>query len=345
MFWRTFLLTSHLAGLLAVSGAAESADLSSEDAVARIRSAVVGIVVRSTAGNASPEQPDYPTVPAATPTKGTIIGTGIVISPDGLVLTIASLIRNAERVEVVAGNGKHMQVAVVGSDRNSDLALLRVPSGTGGHASLAVPTEVALGERVLAVGRVVLDGESAAIATDGVISAIHAGTGGYQPAIQSTVTLPPGMGGAALVRQKTGEVIGIISSKFVPKDGGPTLAFAIPIESFLRVKPELLEKGFVSRGVIGISAKQISATGSAALGLKTAPSVVITAVRSGSPADAAGLRIGDIVLTVDGTAVDTVPGFFQAIAAKPVGTQLELRIFRRGEMLEIKATSEEMKRQ
>lgn len=276
-------------------------------------------------------------VAAAPNPRGVVLGSGTLISADGLILTVESLLAPGE-IAVTLDNGVRRQAAVVGRDRISGLALLKIEGIGLPHAALASAKDVAIGERVAILGRQSLESQTYPVVTEGLVSSSALGTG----FIQSTAQVLPGMGGGPVVRLKTGELIALASHQYLPRVGTP-YTFAVVGDKYLEIAAELRSRGRVQWASIGITADTLPEEVARDLGLSIRGGAVIRAVREVSPAQRSGLQVGDVVMSVDGGETPASGGaLYQMIRAKPPGTTLVLRVWRRGAIKLIEVTSEAM---
>ncbi len=312
-----------------------------ENVIASVRTAVVGITVVPAGQSLAKREPviDSLNPVFSLTSRGAAVGAGTLVSSDGLVLTVASLIESPGDITVTLDTGEKLRAAVVGQDRQTGLALLKIGGTNQPFLTAVAPQGLALGERVVALGRTAFESNSALVVTDGLVSASWSTSMGTAPFIQSTVQVLPGMGGGPLIRLKTGELVGVVSQQYVQRVGG-TITFATPIEEYLSIAAELRSGGQVARAAIGISANVLSEEDSRSIGLPAKTGVVLTAIREGGPAQKAGLLVGDVVLAVEGQAPISAPSLFQLIRSKPPGSSLDVRVFRRGMTQTIKVTSE-----
>jgi serine protease Do len=254
------------------------------------------------------------------------LGSGVIIDPSGVALTNAHVVADAEQVEVVTVDGKRHQAKVVGTDRKTDLAVLRLePNGTAGYPHLALgdSNETQVGDWVLAVGSPF--GLQATV-TAGIISAKarQIGAGPYDDFLQTDAAVNPGNSGGPLVNMR-GEVIGINTAIV---RGGSGIGFAIPASMAGRISAELLSKGRVTRGWLGVSIQPLTPELASSFRVKDAKGALVTEVLPDSPAARAGLRSGDVILEVNGTKVNNPGDLARAIALAPLGRASRLTVWR-----------------
>lgn len=257
-------------------------------------------------------------------------GSGVIISPDGYALTNNHVIRGAGRVEGVLHDGSVVSADVVGADPDTDLALLRL----GGKAHTAAPfadsDALRVGELAIAIGNPL--GLQATV-TVGVISALRRTLRGesgrlIEDVIQTDAALNPGNSGGALVDARGG-VVGINTAII---GGAQGLCFAVPINTAKLVIPELMRDGRVARGWFGIAGQtqDLSRALVRRLELDGGSGVLVVAVSSGGPADLAGLRVGDVVLKLDGAATPSVDAVHKLLTRDRIGRTVALDVLRDG---------------
>lgn len=255
------------------------------------------------------------------------VGSGVIISADGLVVTNHHVVSGAHRVAVALGEKKVLNAVRLGSDRESDIALLKLPAGTYPTLAWADSSKVRVGEFALAIGNPLGIGTSVSV---GIVSAVGRGSREpehYEDFIQTDAAVNKGNSGGALVNMK-GELIGINSR--IANPWGETnigIAFAISSNLTKTVVGHLLKKGEAKRGWMGVSVSQT-----------IDGYVVIRGVQANSPARHAGLRPNDVVLAVRGIAVDSIDTFLLQIARGKPGEKLEMAIVRGRERISLNVT-------
>ncbi len=262
-------------------------------------------------------------------------GSGFVIDPSGLLVTNNHVIGNASRVQVTFQNGQEYAARLVGMDELTDLALLRIEA-RGALPALDWGSSAALrvGNWVLAAGNPFGLGGSI---TSGIVSARgrEIGAGPFDDFIQTDAPINPGNSGGPLFNM-AGEVIGINTAIYSPSGASAGIGFAVPSDLARGVIDQLRSSGRVERGWLGVSVQDADAAepgqlrrGAAAAG------VLVAGVERGSPASRAGLRQGDQVLAINGTAVDTSRALVRGIAAVPPGQTVRLSIIRGGRPMDL----------
>ena len=258
-------------------------------------------------------------------------GSGVIVAPDGLVLTNSHVVGGGSRLTVTTVDGRSLSARVVGDDPDTDLALVRVDSAaTLPAAALGDSKRLKRGQLVIAIGNP-LGFESTV--TTGVISALgrslRARSGRLiDDVIQTDAALNPGNSGGPLVSSR-GEVIGINTAVILGAQG---ICFAVAANTANFVLGELVRHGRVRRAFIGISAQQTAIPRRLrhAAGLAQESAVMVAAVEPGSPADQAGLKAGDIVLSLDGATITGADDLIRILASDKIGRSAELEVLRGG---------------
>ena len=270
-------------------------------------------------------------------------GTGIIIRPDGYIVTNNHVVSGSDSVKVTLYDGKEYPATVIGTDATTDLAVLKIDATGLIAAALGNSDSLEVGETVVAIGNP-LGRDLAGSVTSGIVSALgrEISTNGFsQKYIQTDAAINPGNSGGALVNIK-GEVIGIntLKSYLAGYDdygvpiGTEGIGFAIPINTAKPIVEQLMTTGSVVRPGIGISCLVDETNAYNPAGSPSG--VTVVEVVEGGPADVAGLQAGDIVLEIEGTKMDTVDALMAEIRAHGVGSQISLKVWRSGQ--EYKAT-------
>ncbi|CAM3553572.1 Do family serine endopeptidase [Halomonas lysinitropha] len=262
------------------------------------------------------------------------LGSGVIVSDDGYVLTNHHVIRGADQIQVALRDGRETLAEVIGTDPESDLAVLRIDLESLPVIELTDTTRVAVGDVSLAIGNPFGVGQTV---TMGIISATgrsHLGLNAYEDFIQTDAAINPGNSGGALVNAE-GALVGINTAIFSRSGGSQGIGFAIPANLARNILDELVTRGRVIRGWMGIEAQELNQELAASFGLQTPAGVIIAGVVPGGPADQAGLQPGDVLLEVDGKPVLDPRRTMSEIAAKEPGTRLPLTVVRGGERRDV----------
>ncbi len=297
--------------------------------------AVVAIAVEQPAGE-MPSDSIHSGLGAPRPQLRRGLGTGFVIRPDGYILTNSHVIEGAVHIEVAVGAGpelRHYLARVVGRDEPTDLAVLKIePDRPLPCLSLGDSDRLQVAQWVVAIGNPF--GLSRTV-TAGIISQLGRedvspqGRHGYFDFIQTDAPINPGSSGGPLL-DLDGRVIGIANAVH---SSGQGIAFAIPINMAKAVLPQLLDHGKVVRSWIGLNVEGVPNDALRILGLSRISGVLVSDIVPGSPAEAAGLRVGDLVLEFDGRAVDDPHRIRWWVATAGVGRSVRLRVWRAGHPL------------
>ncbi|MCJ0826788.1 Do family serine endopeptidase [Luteimonas sp. 50] len=278
------------------------------------------------------------------------LGSGVIVNAQqGLILTNHHVIEGADQVSVTLADGRTMQAQFVGSDPDTDIALMRIPVPKDAPLSaipLADSARLQVGDFVVAVGNPFGIGQTV---TSGIVSAVgRSGLQGlgYQNFIQTDASINPGNSGGALVNLD-GQLVGINTASFNPRGsmaGNIGLGFAIPSNLAGDVMRQLVATGEVHRGSLGIDTQDVDARIAGGLGLADARGAVVTRVYPGSAAAAAGLQVGDVVLAANGQRIDDRDTLRNFEGLQAVGSKVVLDLRRDGKPLQLTATLREQPR-
>ncbi|MCC7417895.1 MAG: DegQ family serine endoprotease [Acidobacteria bacterium] len=258
------------------------------------------------------------------------MGSGVIVSPDGYILTNNHVIDNADSIRVEMTDGRSYTARVVGADAPTDLALLKIDASGLRPLALGNSDAVSVGDVVLAVGNPLGVGQTV---TMGIISAkgrsTSVGDGSYEDFLQTDAPINHGNSGGALVDVR-GELIGINSQILSTSDGNIGIGFAIPANMARRVMEQLRTTGKVTRAQLGVTVQQVTEDMAQSLGLKEAGGAIVSAVTPGSAAAHAGIRQGDVITAFNGEPVRDSNGLRNEVAASTPGSNATLTVIRDG---------------
>ncbi|WP_368565237.1 Do family serine endopeptidase [Pseudoxanthomonas sp. UTMC 1351] len=319
----------------------------------RVTPAVVSVYSRQTVRVASPLGPfaddpffrrifGIPDMPRERVERA--LGSGVIVdAQQGLVLTNHHVIENAEGVSVTLSDGRTMEAEFIGSDPDTDVAVIRIPANNLTAIPLADSDQLQVGDFVVAMGNPYGLGQTV---TSGIVSAVGRSgipVMGFQNFIQTDASINPGNSGGPLVNLQ-GQLVGINTASFNPRGsmaGNIGLGFAIPINMARNIKDQLVSTGEVRRGTLGIESQDIDERLAKGLGLENARGALVTRVYPGSAAAAAGLQSGDVVLAANGQRIDNSPSLHNFEGLQDVGSRITLDVRREGRPLQVTATLKE----
>src|SRR5713226_5757722 len=257
------------------------------------------------------------------------VGSGFIVSADGYIFTNAHVVDDATEVTVKLTDNREFQAKVIGVDRRTDVALVKIDARNLPTVRIGDPSKAKVGEWVAAIGSPF--GLENTV-TAGIISAKSRALPD-----ETDVAINPGNSGGPLFNM-AGEVIGINSQIYSRTGGYMGLSFAVPIDVAMKVKDDLQKYGRVSRGRLGVTIQGVSQDLADSFGLKKAQGALVSAVEPKSPAEKAGIKPGDIILAVDGRAVENSIDLPRTIGESRPGTTVNLKVWRQGETRELRAS-------
>lgn len=266
----------------------------------------------------------------------TSLGSGVIVSQDGHVLTNYHVVQAADAIEVALRDGRRDTAKLVGADPDTDLAVLKLSSlRTLPAATLAADRGLRVGDVVLAIGNPFGVGQTT---TQGIVSALGRnglGLNTYESFIQTDAAINPGNSGGALVDAE-GNLVGINTAIYSESGGSMGIGFATPIEIARKVMDDIVKTGSVKRGWLGVEPQDVTPELARAFGLKNdTRGVIIAGVMRDGPAARAGLRVGDIVQTVNGKRMADTVQLLAEIAQLPPGQRATLGVLRAGKAVEV----------
>lgn len=268
-------------------------------------------------------------------------GSGFVISHDGFILTNHHVVSDASKVVVTFADGRELPAKVVGSDSQTDVAVIKVDAKNLPVLPLGDSSKAQVGEWVLASGAPF--GLTHTL-TAGIISAVgrnSVGINNYENFIQTDAAINPGNSGGPLVNLR-GEVIGI-NSAIVSRSGGSMgVGFAIPINMAKQIYEQILNHGSVVRGYLGVMIQSLNQDLAEQFGLKDTHGVLVGDVQKGTPGEKAGLKQGDVIVELDGKPIDDIGSFRNSVAMKAPSSKINLTVIRDGQRVVVAATLDKL---
>ena len=267
-----------------------------------------------------------------TPTRGT--GSGFIVKPDGVVLTNAHVVADANEVTVKLQDKREFKAKVIGLDKVSDVAVLKIDAKDLPTVKIGDPQAARVGDWVIAIGSPF--GFENTV-TAGIVSAKSRTLpdDGYVPFLQTDVAVNPGNSGGPLFNT-AGEVIGINSQIYSRSGGYQGLSFAIPIDVAMKVEGQLLAHGKVSRGRLGVTIQEVTPDLAESFGMEKATGALVSGVEKGAAADKAGIQPGDVILKFNGTAVPQSSALPPLVSDSAPGSQATVTVWRKGKSQELR---------
>ena len=261
------------------------------------------------------------------------LGSGFIISADGYILTNAHVVDRAEKITVRLNDKREYKAKVIGADKRTDVALLKIEASGLPKVTLGEPGLLKVGEWVLAIGSPF--GFDSSV-TAGIVSAKGRSLPqeNFVPFIRTDVAINPGNAGGPLFNMK-GEVVGINSQIYSRSGGYMGLSFSIPIDVAMDVVNQLRTTGKVTRGRIGVSIQEVTRELADSFGLPKVAGALISAVEKGGPADKAGVRPSDVILKFDGKTVNSSSDLPRIVAATKPGNKVGVQLWRKGNTMDV----------
>ncbi|WP_454688051.1 S1C family serine protease [Achromobacter aloeverae] len=268
--------------------------------------------------------------------ESTSLGSGVIVRA-GYVLTNYHVVEAADAIEVALADGRETAAQVVGADPETDLAVLKLPAQFGETpvATLGSDGGLKVGDIVLAIGNPFGVGQTT---TQGIVSALgrnRLGLNTYENFIQTDAAINPGNSGGALI-DATGDVVGINTAIYSQSGGSLGIGFAVPIDTARAVMEEIIRSGQVKRGWLGVEPQDLTPELARAFRLSGNSGVIIAGVMRDGPAGRGGLRVGDIVRSIDGNEVQNTTSMLAMIALLPPGQEVIVTVLRNGRLVNLK---------
>ncbi|MCW8919193.1 MAG: Do family serine endopeptidase [Gammaproteobacteria bacterium] len=265
----------------------------------------------------------------------TSLGSGVIVNAKGYILTNNHVIAGADAIQVTLRDGRTLAAKLVGSDPEADLAVLKVEQENLPILTIGNADALRVGDVVLAIGNPFGVGQTVTL---GIVSATgrsSLGINTFENFIQTDAAINPGNSGGALISAR-GELIGINTAIFSKSGGSQGIGFAIPMSLAKNSMAQIVEKGYVSRGWMGVEIQELTPQLAESFGLKEGKGIIIAGVLKEGPADRGGLRPGDIILKLNDKVIESSHDALNVIAQTPPGEQIRIEGQRDGKGLELK---------
>ena len=265
------------------------------------------------------------------------LGSGVIISPDGYILTNNHVVEGADEIEVILNDSRSTRAKVIGTDPDTDLAILKITLDRLPVITLGNSDALQVGDQVLAIGNPFGVGQTV---TSGIVSALgrnQLGINTFENFIQTDAAINPGNSGGALV-DVGGQLMGVNTAIYSRSGGSMGIGFAIPVSTAKQVLEGIVKEGVVRRGWIGVEPADLSPDLMETFGVKSKTGVLITGVLQNGPAAQAGIRPGDVILEVAGKPVANVSELLTNVAALKPGTPTPFRLQRRDDPVKLDVT-------
>ena len=265
------------------------------------------------------------------------LGSGVIVSREGYILTNDHVVEGVSDIQVTLHDGRTVIGKTVGTDPDTDLAVVRISASGLSPVTFGQSDQARVGDVVLAIGDPFSVGQTV---TMGIISAVGREIGNQNPFgsfIQTDAAINPGNSGGALV-DTAGNLIGNNTLIFSRSGGYQGIGFAIPVSLAKRVMEQIIETGSVTRGWFGVDVADITPELAESLGLKGTRGAIVGAIERGSPAERSGIKLGDVIFSIDGRVVPDVTTALNAIAEVPPGKSVPVKVVRRNQELSLEVT-------
>jgi len=267
------------------------------------------------------EQPD------TGPQRREGLGSGVIVSEQGYVLTNHHVVEAVDQIEIALADSRKVPARVVGTDPETDLAVLKIELPKLPAITFAKAEQVRVGDFVLAIGNPFGIGQTVTLGIVSGLGRSHLGITTFENFIQTDAAINPGNSGGALV-DSHGNLIGINTAIYSQTGGSMGIGYAIPVSTARLVMEQIIQKGSVTRGWIGVGVQDVTREIAESFKLPGAGGVLITQVERGAPADKAGVKLGDVLLAVNGRPVADTTAMLNSIAALQPGEDAKLRVSR-----------------
>jgi Do/DeqQ family serine protease len=271
------------------------------------------------------------------PQKATSLGSGVIVSPGGYILTNNHVVETADEIEVSLSDGRTLIATVVGNDPETDLAVLRVDAKDLPAITFGSSDALRVGDVVLAIGNPFGFGQTV---TSGIVSALGRsglGINVFENFIQTDAAINPGNSGGALI-DASGNLVGINTAIFSTRGGSMGIGFATPVSTAKSVLEQIIKSGGVTRGWIGVELAALTPALAESFKLGSLEGALIKGVLSDGPADKAGVKPGDVLLQIDGKQITDPQGVLNAVTTIAPGSAAKIKLKRKGQDVELPVT-------
>ena len=262
------------------------------------------------------------------------MGSGVIVSDNGYILTNNHVVEGADEIDVVLNDSRHQIAKVIGTDPDSDLAVLKITLDKLPTIVLGNSDAIQVGDQVLAIGNPFGVGQTV---TSGIISALgrnRLGINTFENFIQTDAAINPGNSGGALV-DTNGNLVGINTAIYSRSGGSMGIGFAIPVSTARQVLDGLVSYGQITRGWIGVEPNDLTPELAETFGVKNTDGVIITGVLRNGPAAAAGIRPGDVILRIDGKDIGDVTQLLSIVSALKPGSSSQFTLARKSQQMDV----------
>ena len=271
------------------------------------------------------------------PQRASSLGSGVIVGAEGFILTNHHVIEAADEIDIALADGRKLRAKLVGTDPETDLAVLRVEGDALPAVTFGQAESMQVGDVVLAIGNPFGVGQTV---TMGIVSAVgrsHLGINTFENFIQTDAAINPGNSGGALV-DSNGNLVGINSAIYSRSGGSMGIGFAIPVSLARQVMDQIIASGSVVRGWIGVEVQELTAELAESFKLQSTAGTLIAGVLRNGPADHAGVKPGDILLSVDGKSVTDSSSMLNLVAALQPGKIARVQVVRNGKKMDLDLT-------
>ena len=269
--------------------------------------------------------------------RATSLGSGVIVSTDGYVLTNHHVVEGADDIKLVLNDGRQVTAKIRGTDPDSDLAVLKTDAGSLPAITFGTTEALQVGDVVLAIGNPFGFGNTVTL---GIVSALgrnHLGINRFEDFIQTDAAINPGNSGGALV-DTAGHLVGINSTIYSQSGGSMGIGFAIPVTLARTVLEQIIRDGEVTRGWLGIEPQGLTRDLAEALALERAEGVMIRGLQQDGPAQKAGVHLRDVIVEIGGHPTPDVPQLLARIAELTPGSSAKVRLWREGKPVDVDVT-------